>query len=147
MVLVCACGALNGQGTRTADGGGEQFAQHALGGARLSHQQQAAFAGQRHDAALHERPRADELGLDRHRPGHLRGQIGRAGSPNRLATRATDEIDDALGRQQPTRRARRQVAGAQEGKLFGKPFLGRRLLHARRRLGVSSERWRGGAFG
>ena len=64
------------------------------------------LAGQRHHAAFDQRTRADELRLDDHGPGAPAGKSAEAGARIACAMRAAQEIDDALGRQQPALRPR-----------------------------------------
>jgi hypothetical protein len=120
LVLSRARGALHRQPARAADRRREQFGEHRLGRPRLADQQQRPFPRQRHDAALHQRPLADELALD-----HLLA-LARADLP------AGDEGDHGSRRQSPARRSRSVVRLGQRRQLAGVPVLGRidLTLHA-----------------
>lgn len=65
LVLGGAGGALDGVGGAARNGGGQQFGEHRLGGARLADEQQPAVSGQTDDSPFDKHVVAKELSFDR----------------------------------------------------------------------------------
>ncbi len=122
LVLGGARGALDGERAGAADGGGEEFGEHRLGGAGLADEQQAALAGEGDDAAFDEGPLADELLLDRQAP---------APGLELLAAAAHHEGDDGARGEPPAGRAGAGVVRGEELQLGGELLLRRDDLPGR----------------